>query len=398
MEPETAVSATRRTGLFSHPGLLMAGAAAFAMSTLFSALKPVLVTRLLEETSWGAGMAGVVVAAPFLGIALSSLLFYIKPPRASIRRLALTFGTVLVLLELLSALLFEIQLLLLGLQFVAGFCVGALMAATSRLVAVSDAPDESFGFIDMSAVALMSVMVAGAGIAVATAGVMGGYGFAAIVAFVYAGIIACYRETPALLSHHDHALPPLQLSSRPLAVILMGMLFVTCSGLGFAFMFSLAARLGMGYEEAGSQIGVLLLLSALACQLGGWCSGRFGPRFPLLAAFVACAMGWWVVVHAQSPGVFMLGLVPAVFALQFNFPILLALAGSLDEHGRWAGIAAPLITSGFAWAAIVAGQVVELMGLEALASATALGMVLCAVLLWPATARRDAAIPLAAPE
>ncbi|EAQ95855.2 MFS transporter [Congregibacter litoralis] len=395
--PDPALPATR-AGLFSHPGLLMAGAAAFGMSTLFSALKPVLVTRFLEETSWGAGMAAVVVAVPFLGIALSSLLFFLRPPRASVRRLALTFGTALVVLELLSAILFEKQLLLLGLQFVAGFCVGALMAATSRLVAVSAAPDESFGFIDMSAVALMSVMVAGAGAAVAAAGIKGGYGFAAVVALIYAGIIASYRETPALMSHHDHALPSLDLSLRPVMVVSMGMLFVTCSGLGFAFMFSLAARLGMGYEEAGSQIGVLLLLSALACQLGGWCSGRFGPRYPLLGAFLACAGGWWIVVHAQSPGLFMLGLVPAVFALQFNFPILLALAGSLDEHGRWAGIAAPLITSGFAWAAIVAGQVVQLRGLDALAGATALGMMLCAMLLWPATNRSLPAIPAAAVE
>lgn len=376
------------SGLFSHPGLLVAGSAAFGMSTLFSALKPVLVTRLLEETSWGAAMAGVVVAAPFLGIALSSLLFFVRPPQAALRRLAIAFGGTLVLLELLSACLFENLPLLLALQFAAGFCVGALMAATSRLVAVSDAVDQSFGFIDMSAVALMSAMVAGAGASVAAAGVMGGYGFAAVVALIYALAIASYRESPALMAHHGEHAVSLDIGVRPVAVITMGMLFVTCSGLGFAFMFSLAARLDMGYEQAGSQIGLLLLLSALACQLGGWCSGRFGPRFPLLGAFVACAVGWWIVVHAESSGVFFSGLVPAVFALQFNFPILLALAGSLDAHGRWAGIAAPLITSGFAWAAILAGQIVQHRSMESLASATALGMLVCCALLWPATAKR----------
>ncbi|MDA8962260.1 hypothetical protein N9H37_02790, partial [Congregibacter sp.] len=124
---DESVVADSGAGMFSHPGLLLAGAAAFGMSTLFSALKPVLLTRLMEETSWGAAMAGVVVAAPFLGIALSSLLFFLRPPRASLRRLALMFGGTLVFLELLSAYLFEYQLLLLGLQFVAGFCVGALM-------------------------------------------------------------------------------------------------------------------------------------------------------------------------------------------------------------------------------------------------------------------------------
>lgn len=378
------------SGVFSHPGLLLAGAAAFAMSTLFSALKPVLLTRLLQETAWGESLAGLVVATPFLGIAVSSLLFFLRPPRSSLRRLGLGFGAVLVVSELLSAQYFAQFTLLLLLQFAAGFSVGALMAASSRLVAMSAAPDASFGFIDMSAVALMSFMVAGAGYAVALAGVRGGYLFAATLALFYALMVSSYREPATLLAHHDRPTVPLSIGVRPLAVIAMGMLFVTCSGLGFAFIFSFAVRLGMGYEAAGAKIGVLLFLSALACQLGGWCSGRFGPRYPLLGAFLACAGGWWMVARATSPELFLLGLVPAVFALQFNFPILLALSGSLDEHGRWAGIAAPLITSGFAWAAIAAGQLVQHYGLEALAPAASAGMLGCMLLLWPATRRRDA--------
>jgi predicted MFS family arabinose efflux permease len=385
MAVEGAVSEHGARALFSHPGLLLAGAGAFAMSTLFSALKPVLLTRLLEETDWGASAAGLVVATPFLGIAVSSLLFFLRPPRAALRHLALLFGASLVLLEAGSAMLYGQFPLLLAMQFAAGFCVGALMAGSSRLVAVSSAPDESFGFIDMTAVALMSVMVAGAGAAVAAGGVRGGYAFAAFLCAVYSLAIASYRESPALLAHHDRPAVPLVASGRSIAVIVMGVLFVTCSGLGFAFLFTLASRLGMGYEEAGSSIGLLLLASAGACQLGGWCSGRFGPRYPLLAAFAACALGWIGAIHAQTPGLFLAFLVPAVFALQFNFPILLALSGALDEHGRWAGVAAPLITSGFAWAAILAGLLVENWGLESLGTVAAAGMLLCAVLLVPAT-------------
>jgi hypothetical protein len=384
--PDAAAPA--RSGLravFSHPGLLLAGAAAFAMSTLFSALKPVLLTRFLEETSWGEGRAGLVVAAPFVGIAVSSLLYYLHPPRATVRQLGLLLGAALVILEWLSSRYFSVFAVIVPMQFAAGFCVGALMAATSRLVAVSSAPDESFGFIDMTAVALMSFMVAGIGAAVAVGGVSGAYRFAALLSLVYAALIVSYAESPSLRAHHDCPQGPIVMGGRPLAVIAMGMLFVTCSGLGFAFMFSLAGNLGMDYDEAGSRIGLLLLVSAAACQFGGWCSGRFGPRYPLLCAFFACAGGWWLAIHAESQTVFMLALIPAVFALQFNFPILLALSGSLDAHGRWAGIAAPLITSGFAWAAITAGLLVEHHGLVSLSYATLLGIGACLLLLWPAT-------------
>lgn len=383
-------SGANTAGIFEHPGLLMAGSAAFGMSTLFSAMKPILLTRLLEETQWSAALAGLVVAMPFIGIALSSLLYYFRPPKAAVNQLALRFGALLVLAELLSSSLLTQPIALLPLQFAAGFAVGALMAATSRLVAVSESSDASFGFIDMMAVALMSAMVACMGIAVSLGGARGGYLLAAGIGGFYAVVMALYREPAALRHHHQGATALPELDRKPLAVIFMGMIFVTCSGLGFAFMFSLAADLGMGYEAAGSRIGLLLLVSALACQAGGWASGRFGPRYPLLLAFFSCAGGWWLAVNASTQTAFFCGLVPAIFALQFNFPILLALSGALDEHGRWAGIAAPLITSGFAWAAVVAGLVVGEWGVQALPIATAAGITVCVLLLWPATASPEA--------
>ena len=77
------------------------------MSTLFSAMKPVLLTRLLQETPIGESLAGAIVAAPFAGIAVSSLLFYLRPPRATVRTLGLLFGTLLVALQWGSAQLLQ---------------------------------------------------------------------------------------------------------------------------------------------------------------------------------------------------------------------------------------------------------------------------------------------------
>ena len=60
--------------IFQFPTLLLAGASAFSMSTLFSAMKPVLLTRYVEQAGFSESLAGLVVAMPFVGIALSSLL------------------------------------------------------------------------------------------------------------------------------------------------------------------------------------------------------------------------------------------------------------------------------------------------------------------------------------
>jgi hypothetical protein len=266
--------------------------------------------------------------------------------------------------------------------------VGVLMGASSRIIATSGKPGEMFGFVDMTAVFLMSFMIAGIGAAVRTFGLQGGYLLAAIIALLFTLAMAQYQEDKAMIISDHKPVAPLQFGVRPIAVVLMGMLFVTSSGLGFAYMFTIALDLGMQYTSAGTFIGVLVFVSALACQLGGWCSGRFGPLRPLAGAFVVCALGWHFAINANSQFVFMVALVPAIFSLQFNFPILLALSGSLDSDGQWAAVASPLLVSGFAWAAISAGAIVDQWNVEALATATVIGMIICLFLLIPARARK----------
>ncbi len=372
---------TARTFLSTYSSLAVAGSAAYAMSTLFSAMKPVLLTRFVEQADFTETFAGLTVAMPFVGIACASLImrgWLLALPYWGIVAL---FGGTLVAVEITSALWFNHGAFIVPCQFLGGVCVGVLMGTTSRYIATTATPDKLFGFVDMTAVFLMSFMVYGIGQAVQGAGLTGGYLFAATLTAIYAVSMFYFRGSPG--DRHNERQPPpaLALTARPIAVVLMGVIFVTCSGLGFAFMFTMARDLGMSYDTAGTQIGVLLFASAFACQLGGWASARYGHARPLAGAFITCALGWFIAVNATSTTVFMLALIPAIFSLQFNFPILLALSGSLDRHGQWAAIATPLLTSGFAWAAICAGLIVDRWGIPALATGTAIGMAVCLILL-----------------
>ena len=349
-------------------------------------MKPVLLTRFVDETGAGESLAGFIVAMPFAGIAAASLVLKPLLRHLSLKQMVHLFGGLLILVELFSAYYFRLHGALLIAQFAGGISVGVLMGASSRIIATTETPDEIFGFVDMSAVFLMSFMIAGVGVAVGRFGLQGGYLFAALAALIYTVLMLVYTEPQNAHFEKKTVVATLKLETRPLAVIFMGVLFVSSSGLGFAFLFTKALDLGMGYSSAGSFIGGLVFVSAFACQLGGWCGGRFGPLRPLAFAFVTCAVGWWIAINATSQFVFMLALVPAIFSLQFNFPILLALSGSLDEDGQWAAVAAPLITSGFAWAAIAAGLIVNQWNVAALGTATVVGMVLCLLLLIPARA------------
>ena len=381
MSPDTG--AFRLPRIFQYAGLVIAGASAFSMSTLFSAMKPVLLTRFVEQAGFSESLAGLVVAMPFVGIAAASMLLKYMFSHLGVRQLSIIFGAVLIIGEFVSAFYFQNRVIVLLAQLAGGISVGVLMGATSRVIATTKMPDEIFGFVDMMAVFLMSFMIAGVGFSVSLFGLQGGYLFATGIALLFTMLMLLYREPAETKITEDHPVAPLRITVRPIAVIVMGMLFVTSSGLGFAFMFTIAINLGMDYTSAGSFIGILLMVSALACQAGGWCSGRFGPLRPLAGAFITCALGWYIAINATNQWMFMIALVPAIFSLQFNFPILLALSGSLDKDGQWAAIATPLLTSGFAWAAIAAGAIVDQWSVDALAIGTAIGMATCLLLLIP---------------
>ena len=367
--------------------LLVAGSAAFSVSTLFSAMKPVLISRFVEEAHYSSRMAGLAAAMPFIGGVFSSVILpaIIRRWRGDIA--AVSFGLALAVAEAANAFLVANPALLLLGQFCAGICGGVLMGLVSRSIAVSDRSEQSFGIVDFVGVLMMSAMIAMVGSAVEWGGLRGGFLAASSLCGVFALALAGARQAlvPGSANVERSLSAPLALSWQAVAVIAMGIAFITASGLGFAFMFTAARRLGFGYEAAGSAIGVILFLSATGCLIGGWCAARFGPKPSLLGAFLLCALGWQVALTTQNPTVFLLALGPAIFALQFCFPILLALSGSLDTAGRLAAIAAPLIVSGFAWAAIIAGLVVGRWGLSTLPIATDIGIALCTGLLFAAT-------------
>jgi len=118
------------------------------MSTLFSAMKPILLTRFAEQAGFSESLAGLAVAMPFIGIAAATLLLKPLLMRLTFRQLVVVFGGILVVAEVLSAFYFHNRSLLLTAQLAGGISVGVLMGASSRIIATTTTPDEIFGFVD----------------------------------------------------------------------------------------------------------------------------------------------------------------------------------------------------------------------------------------------------------
>ncbi|HAU93941.1 MAG TPA: hypothetical protein DCW59_16455 [Alteromonas sp.] len=361
--------------------LVIAASASFSMSTLFSSVKPVLLTQFMRETGVSTSLAGWLVAAPFIGIALATLLVAWLLSQFKYYQLITGAGATLVSAQFLLSVLFPYPLVTLLLQLVSGVMVGILMGVTSFYIAQTRTPGELFGLVDMVGVLLMSLMVAGVSKATGYMGVAGGYLFSGVLCAAYWALMYAYKIKPVTQGTNAQPDSTLQISVRPILIIVMGVLFVTFSGQGFAFMFSMADNLGMGFEDAGNKIGLILFISAFGCIAGGVCSARFGAERPLFVAFVVCAISWTIAINATSQTVFLWALFPAITMLQFSFPMLLVLAGTLDSAGKWAAVATPLLTSGFAWAAVLSGFIVQHWDIQALALSTQVGMGVCVVLL-----------------
>ncbi len=364
-----------------HLTLIVAAGAAFTMSTLFSSVKPLFITQLMVETQYSASLSGWIAAMPFVGISLAALLMPLLLYRFSYNRLVTVSGFVLVASQLMGAVYFSVASFLLFLQLLSGVGVGVLMGLTSSRIAKIKASGTIFGIVDTVCVALMSVMVPAASIAVTYHQMVGGFVFSAALCALYWGLMYRYKADSTVAHKTKSPAIPFSFSLRPFIIISMGVSFVTFSGQGFAFMFSKAAELGMDYQYAGNTICIILFVSAFACLAGGLVAQKIGCELPLFCAFIACAIGWTIAIDSISPTIFLLALLLAVISLQFSFPILLYMAGKCDAQGKWAAIAAPVITSGFAWAAILAGVLVQYYNMQILSGSTQVGMLICVLLL-----------------
>lgn len=363
-----------------HFGLIVAGAAAFSMSTLFSSAKPVLITRFNEQIGFSPSLSGLIAAMPFIGIAVSSLIVGQVIKRLHYQVSAICMGLILILSQLMASQFFFAPVIVLMLQFIGGVSVGVLMGITSQVIAKTRFSHKIFGAVDGIAVLLMSFMIAGVSHAVAAKGLMGAFIFSALVCLLFFGLLFLYKSPRGDALSLD-VNQPVKLAFRPVLVVLIGVAFIAFSGMGFAFMFTVARNLGLSYEYAGNSIGLILFFSAFACLAGGYVSHHFGATVPLLVAFFSCALGWFVALNTEQPWLFLCALVPAIYSIQFSFPVFLALAGELDKQGSWAAIATPLLTSGFAWAAILSGLVADAWGIKTIAWVNILGMASCAGLL-----------------
>ena len=368
--------------LLVYRALVVAGCCAFAMSTLFSSVKPVLLSRFVEQADYSQTLAGLLVALPFVGIAGSAFLVNRLQSYLTIRGATAVLGLLLVAAQLINGAVYSAPGVVVICQFVSGLCVGLLMGYCSQIISTTRVASLAFGVVDMIAVLLMSVMITGVSYAIAHTGLSGGFFFSAgVLALFTVLMLAAVSRVPVASSVTGRVAKPLELRARPILLLIMGVLFITSSGLGFAFMFTKAQGVGLNYQQAGRYVGLILFFSALACLAGGYCAAKFGAAKTLICAFAVCALSWVLALSSQTSGLFLAALIPAIFSLQFNFPVLLSLYGELDGSGRWAAIGTPLLTSGFAWAAIAAGIIVDALGLMALAWFNLVAMVVCTLIL-----------------
>lgn len=371
-----------RKFLVANRLIIIGGSAAFTLSTLASAMKPVLLIRLIQQAGFNEVMAGLAVGAPFIGMAVASVLVNPLLRVMTSRQLVLLSAIIGVAAHLISASMFQQAAVVFVAQLFSGLAVGVFLGLSSIVIGRQKRADLMFGVVDTVAVFLMSLLIASTAYAVSQLGVSGGYLYAALITALLVPLLWVLIQQHMDIDAIEEQAGEVQLSNvlRGCAVLLMGTIFITSTGLGFAFAFNIAAELDIEFIDFGGTLGLAALFAALGPVVGGFSAVRWGRRKPLLFGIVFATVSWSAFILAPSREIFLFAIFPAMFFMNVCIPMLLGAAAELDGSGAWSAIAAPLYVAGFALSPIIGGFVVSALDLDALATATIIGGIMCVLL------------------
>jgi len=162
----------------------------------------------------------------------------------------------------------------------------------------------------------------------------------------------------------------------------------TASLAGATAVWAFAERIGLSVGLTVQQVGFALAVTALPGILGGIAAfvvTRPGRELTLTIVGVSCfGVSAVLVVLAQTPFAFVLGLIVLTFFFVFTQPFITALAIAADRSGRLAAAMLGWTALGSAAAPALAGQVIASQGLASVASIPAITTVIAlACLVWP---------------
>ena len=348
---------------------------------------PLTIGGLVEGPGFDVSSAGNLGAAELFSVALSSLFLSSFLHRLSLRKVAAIAVLVSALCQFLSATTENYQLLFLFRVLVGAGC-GALIAVVNSIVATSETPEKSYGWVFTISASLFTLLL------ICLPQVLKFHEHRGL--FVALGIVTLvvitqmpkipYDSKQGIDNRSCASLSPS--ISIPTVATFFFILTVVYIFMGGAWSFSerIASSIGIDLEL----VGVLLGLSTSAGIAGSFTAALIGNRLglllPIAIGFISSGLSALLILLAYDIWSFGAGVLLFGYIYMFCITYVLSLAAALDKLGRVA-----IATNGYIMIPYSIGPV--LFGVAGIDNFYQLGWlafgigIIAVIMIWPITKR-----------
>jgi predicted MFS family arabinose efflux permease len=361
--------------------LLPAVVIATSVGLLGSSTMPLMIGAVMDGLGVGAGRAGLIGSIELGAVAVVSLAIAPRVGRLPRRALAWVGAGVVAIGCLLSATAGSLAFLL-GARLLSGLGSGAASAAGNAAAASSRDPDRLYAKMailgGLAAAALLGLLH----YALAPWGYRGGYLALAAVAVLCFPLLSWMPPAPGADSSEAGTPAPRRHLALPLLAALL--LEYVCEDSIWVFSERIGLEAGLDLKWVSLTLSGTTVAGLLGAGVATVLGTRLGRTGPILLGISLSAAARFAVAYAETPAVYVAGLLLWGVAFFFTLPYLMGSVAVLDRMGRWSAAAAGMMTIGAGLAPGTAGLLVELAGYRALGWLSLGGWVLVVALILPA--------------
>lgn len=338
---------------------------------------PILIGGLVDGLGFSKQQAGYVASANIYGAALGALFAALLIKAVPWKQLVGSSLVLLIAMDIVSTAIDQ-PMLLVTVRFIAGVVGGVITGIAIAVIARTHHPERSFGVM-----LVMQFGLGGVGLLLLpdVVALMGPRViFLTMAALSFLALIV----TPLLSDYHvvettHHTATAKSLMATELVILtLLAIFFFQASGIG---VFAFIERLGQFYQLSIEWISFSLALSSWVGIPGSFTaillSTRFGRLAPIVSAIAVACVGFWLLLFAKNPQVFLWGNILLAFAWAFILPYLFGICAKLDKVGQMAAFGGMASKIGLATGPLVAARILSGDNYELLIYAAIAGLIVC---------------------
>ena len=340
-------------------------------------IMPALVDGLVEGLGFSNPQAGNVSSANIYGAALGALLVVLVVGRWPWRRTSVGLLFTLLALDTISIFVVEPSALT-ALRFIHGVVGGALVGVAFAVIARTDQPDRTFGFLLLVQFGLggLGVMFLPKLVPLFGTPVL----FLSLIAFSMATLAMVpflddYRVDPV-----KHIVAPGANLRTPMLLALLAIFLFQAANMGlYAFIIGMGKHYGLTVDFISPVLGIAAWTGILGSVLVIWLSTKHGRLLPLSLGILTTAVGTWILHYSGVPWLFVVANVGVGVTWAFVISYLLGLCAAFDRTGRAAALGGFASKMGLASGPLLASRLLGEDNYPLVINVSVIALLLCLV-------------------